>query len=94
MTQHLAVYSVFELVLEQPTQAILESIVLNGMLKNGLIRLPHLFRPPKSVRRLVSIQACRLEMPVDKTSFTEALPLLALRVPKQRCQELMKKFRG
>ena len=36
----------------------------------------------------------RFIMPVDKASFTDAMPLVALRVPKQRCQELMRKFKG
>jgi len=31
---------------------------------------------------------------VDKTAFATTKHVAALRVPKQRCQELMRKFRG
>ena len=48
--------------------------------------------------RAVSVSAIRRQllaiMPVDKDAFKEIMPVVALRIPKQRCQEMMKRFKG
>ncbi len=33
-------------------------------------------------------------MPLDKDAFKESIQVLALRIPKQKCNAMMKKFRG
>jgi hypothetical protein len=72
------------------------SICLFWMLSAaGRIRLRNLVArfhfPP---RRHISPANQRFIMPVDKEIFKEVMPVLALRIPKHKCQEMMKKFRG
>lgn len=58
---------------------------------HNLITRSHLL--PRT-RRHCFLSDQRFVMPVDKELFKEVMPVLALRIPKQKCQEMMKKFRG